>query len=129
MTRLLLDTHVLLWWSAEPEKLPSTVHDAMREHRDRTFVSAVSAYEIALKHRIGKLPNVEGLIAELSHSLVEDGFQQMPVSCRHAIVAGGLDLRHKDPFDRLLIAQALVEKVTLVSKEDLFDSFGVDRLW
>lgn len=101
----------------------------MNRDDNNIFVSAVSAYEIALKNKIGKLPGVEDLIDNFSLRLTEDGFRQLPISARHALIAGRLDLAHKDPFDRLLIAQALHDKLTLVSREKPFDQYGVRRLW
>lgn len=129
MSDFLLDTHTFLWLTVLPERLPPAVQVAAGDPRNGVFVSAASAYEIALKNRTGKLPGVEGLIADYPAKLAELSFQQLEITTRHAIVAGGLDLRHKDPFDRLLIAQALVEGLTLLSNEKLFDSFGVRRIW
>ena len=93
------------------------------------FVSAVSALEIATKHRIGKLPQAAVLAARFEHEVEALGFQPLPVSLTHARVAGSLPIPHKDPFDRLLIAQAIVEDMFLVSNEAVFDGFGVSRLW
>jgi len=93
------------------------------------FVSAVSAMEIATKHRLGKLPEAAVLATRFEAEIEALGFDAMPISLTHARVAGALAIPHKDPFDRLLIAQALVEGITLVSNESVFDSFGVSRLW
>ena len=129
MNGFLLDTHTLLWWYTEPERLPRAVFQILNAPGERRYVSSVSAYEIALKHRTGKLPGVDDLVAQFAYVLAESGFTQLAVGCDHALIAGGLDLRHKDPFDRLLIAQALVEEVTMLSNEKRFESFGVRRLW
>lgn len=128
MTELLLDTHALLWWYSEPDKLPTEVMTRLREGGDTVWISAVSAYEIALKNKIGKLPGVEPLLEDFAFVLVENGFKQLPVSVRHSLVAGRLELDIKDPFDRLLVAQALVDDLTIVSRERPFDQFGVHRL-
>lgn len=85
--------------------------------------------EIATKHRLGKLPEAAVLAASFELEIEALGFDPLPISLTHARLAGALAIPHKDPFDRLLIAQALVEEMTLVSKEVMFDSFGVSRLW
>ena len=126
---LLLDTHALLWWNTASEKLPNNVRDALNGKGQRVCVSAVSGYEIALKNRIGKLPDAAPFLEEFALTLMSDGFEQLSVTCRHAIVAGQLDPHLKDPFDRMLIAQALVEDLTIVSNEKPFDLYNVRRLW
>lgn len=93
------------------------------------FVSAVSAMEIATKHRIGKLPEAAVLAARFESEIETLGFHPLSVTLTHARTAGSLPIAHKDPFDRLLIAQALVEDVLLVSNEAAFDGYGVSRLW
>ena len=85
--------------------------------------------EIATKHRLGKLPEASVLAARFELEMEALGFDALPISLTHARVAGSLSIPHKDPFDRLLIAQALVEEMTLVSNEVVFDRFGVSRLW
>lgn len=129
MTGLLLDTHAVLWWYAQSEKLPLDVREALVKKDEQVWVSAVSAYEITLKNRVGKLPGVEGLIDDFSLRLVEDGFRQLPISCRHALTAGGLRLTLRDPFDRLLIAQALTDNLRMVTREAVFEQYGVRRFW
>ena len=93
------------------------------------LVSAVSAYEITLKHRMGKLPQADAAARNFSFVAGLEGFGEVPISCGHAQVAGQFDHPHRDPFDRLLIAQAVTEGLTLVSNERVFDTFGVSRLW
>lgn len=126
---LLLDTHTLLWWNTASEKLPASVRDALNRRDQRVCVSAVSGYEIALKNKIGKLPDAARFLDEFTQTLVADGFEQLSITCRHAIVAGRLDPAHKDRFDRMLIAQALIEDLTILSNEKPFDQYGVRRLW
>ena len=125
----LLDTHTLLWWNTAAERLPNSVMDALNRREQRICVSAVSGYEIALKNRIGKLPDAVPIIEEFAQTLDADGFEQLSVTCRHAIVAGRLDPAHKDPCDRMLMAQALVEDLTIISNEKPFDQYNVRRLW
>jgi PIN domain nuclease of toxin-antitoxin system len=104
-----------------------------REALDRAdaaiYVSAVSAFEITLKHRLGKLPEASPLVANFKAMLSAENFEPLALNLDHATAAGALPIEHRDPFDRLLIAQALVENLTLVSNERLFDTAGVARLW
>ena len=85
--------------------------------------------EITTKFRLGKLPEAKGLADRLAIMAHEQNFNELPITVAHAQIAGGLPIPHKDPFDRLLIAQAQLERATLVSNEALFDMFGVRRLW
>lgn len=125
----MLDTHSLLWWFNKPHLLSTEARAQIEERRNRVLVSAISGYELALKHRLGKLDAVGPLLDVLVDWIPGEGFQPLEATLEHALAAGRLDLRHRDPFDRFLIAQALVEDVELVSNEKLFDSFGVRRLW
>jgi PIN domain nuclease of toxin-antitoxin system len=127
--RLLLDTHAVVWWFRGDLRLPKRVRDAIANEADAVFVSAVSAFEIALKHRLGKLPEASMLVRRFSSISEEQGFAPLPVTIRHGLAAGELPIAHRDPFDRLIIAQALVENLKLASNERLFDAAGVDRLW
>jgi PIN domain nuclease of toxin-antitoxin system len=126
---LLLDTHVLIWWFADDPKFPLRVRNRLETSADEIFVSSVSAFEIATKHRIGKLPHVEALLDGYAGHLAGQGFVELPVSSGHALKAGALPFDHRDPFDRLLIAQALTERLSLVSNEAIFDQTGVSRVW
>jgi len=127
--RLLLDTHALIWWLAGNVSLPRTARNLIDDERNDVFVSAATVWEIATKHRIGKLPDV-GVIAADAHGWIdEQGFLELPVTVRHGQTAGALPGPHKDPFDRMLIAQAIAEDLVLISNEKLFDSYGVKRLW
>ena len=93
------------------------------------MVSAASAWEIATKHRIGKLPNAEALALDISGAIAGQNFEELPITVEHAVRAGSLPGPHRDPFDRMLIAQALSDNLVLVSIEPLFDNYGVLRLW
>lgn len=127
--KLLLDTHALIWWGQADPRMAAAVRDAIDSDENEIYVSAVSAMEIATKYRLGKLPGA----MPLAHGFVEEteavGFRPLPVSLRHAQTAGNLDIPHKDLFDRLLIAQAIIEGMTLVSNESEFEAFGVTLLW
>ena len=124
----MLDTHALLWAFTEPSRLPIRVRAAL-EGPCRVLVSAASVYELAYKHRLGKLDEAELFLDDLDSDLASKSFERLDVTLDHAMVAGRLDLMHRDPFDRILIAQALTERVELVSNEKLFDEYGVRRLW
>ncbi len=127
--RLLLDTHVLLWWSEDSGDLGHHARRVLEQGRDELLVSAVSAYEMTFKHQLGKLPSGTALLADLDGYLVEQSFGTLPITWRHAAFAGRLSTEHRDPFDRLLAAQALVEDLTIVSNDQALDQFGVRRLW
>lgn len=126
---LLLDTHALLWWVAGDDNLSSAARRAISDEANSVRVSAVCAYEIAFKHRLGKLPEALLIVQSFDAELNRQGFGGLPVSIAHALRAGALPLTHRDPFDRLLIAQALSDDLTLISNERMFDDFGVKRLW
>ena len=129
MTEFLLDTHALIWWFNDDPSLPAKAKAAIADPATRVHASSVSAFEIANKHRIGKLPEVSTLLNDYAELLDGQDFFELPVTTSHALTAGALDIPHRDPFDRLLIAQARVEGLTLISNEALFDRCGVKRLW
>jgi len=127
--RLLLDTHAFLWWLAGDEALSVPARTAIADEGNDVFVSAASAWEITTKHRLGKLPGVASIVADLDGAVAGQGFIALPISLRHAQTGGALPGPHRDPFDRMLIAQAMVETLVLVSNEQVFDIYGVARLW
>jgi PIN domain nuclease of toxin-antitoxin system len=127
--KLLLDTHALIWWFQGSPRLSPKVREAIDQPGALVLVSAVSAFEIALKHRLGKLPEAAILVRQFSAMTAEQGFEPLPVTLAHGLAAGDLAIGHRDPFDRLLIAQAMLERATLASNEQLFDAAGLDRLW
>ena len=127
--RLLLDTHALIWWLAGDEKLSLRARDAIADEANAVAVSAASAMEVTTKHRIGKLPDAALLAQDFEAIVADQGFSELSISVRHARLAGEMRLAHKDPFDRLLIAQALVEDMVLISNETRFDDSAVKRLW
>jgi PIN domain nuclease of toxin-antitoxin system len=127
--RLLLDTQALIWWLAGDEALSRSARKAIGDEDIDTLVSAASAMEIATKFRIGKLPGAALLAQDFETIIAEQGFGELPISVHHARLAGEMKIAHKDPFDRLLIAQAQAEDMVLVSNEALFDEFPIRRLW
>lgn len=127
--RLLLDTHALIWWLAGDEALSRHARDAIADHANSVAVSAASAMEVATKFRIGKLAGAALLARDFEGIVAAQGFDELAISVHHARLAGEMKIAHKDPFDRLLIAQAQAEDMVLVSNEALFDGFSVQRLW
>ncbi len=127
--RLLLDTHALVWWWTDDRRLPEKARAAVAAPANTILVSAASMWEIATKHRLGKWPEVEALIARFDASLRRSRFVPLMVTITHARVAGGLDHPHRDPFDRMLAAQALSDDASIVSGDPVFASFGVGVVW
>ena len=126
--RLLLDTHALLFWSTGDKKLSPKAKRAIASKTNEVFVSAASAWEIATKVRFGKL-EWPASVGTVNAYVLEQGFRPLPISLGHAERAGQLRIAHRDPFDRMLIAQALTEEMWLASNEEFFDSAGVKRYW
>jgi PIN domain nuclease of toxin-antitoxin system len=127
--RLLLDTHAYLWWLGGDVSLPQRIRAMIGDLETPVLVSAASAWEIATKHRLGKLPGAAAIVSDIEASVRRQGFEPLSVTMRHGQRAGSLPGHHRDPFDRMLIAQAMLEDCVLVSNERLFDSYGVNRLW
>jgi PIN domain nuclease of toxin-antitoxin system len=127
--RVLLDTHALLWWASGDTKLPRRIRAVIADESNEVTVSAASAWEIATKHRVGRLVAPEALLEGLLDYLEDQHFTDLPVSVRHAQRAGTLASNHRDPFDRVLVAQAQIEGFAIVSVDRVFDDFGVRRVW
>ena len=127
--RALLDTHAFLWWVAESSRLSESAYRAIADEENDIAVSAASAWEIATKHRLGRLPGADALAFDISAAIAEQGFGGMSITVDDASRAGALPQYHRDPFDRMLIAQALSRNLVLISNESLFDRYGVRRLW
>lgn len=126
--QLLLDTHTLIWWLAG-DRLPDAAREAIADAQNEVYVSAVSAWEVATKARIGKLPNAMLLAQNFTTEIAQQDFLPLAISVEHGQRAGNLPGQHKDPFDRMLIAQAQAENLVLVSNEAIFDQYGISRLW
>ena len=122
--RLLLDTHTLLWTLGEPASLDSRARDAIEDEGNDVFVSAVSVWEIAIKRALGKLAAPDDLVIGIS----SQGFSPLPISWHHANLAGALPRHHADPFDRMLVAQAEAEGLTLVTRDARIPLYGVRTL-
>ncbi len=127
--RLLLDTHAFLWWLNGDERLPPSTREHIANQDNEVFVSAASAWEIATKARLGKLPGALEVAADVVGCIAAQDFSELAVSVAPAQRAGALPGPHRDPFDRLLIAQPHVEDLILISNETAFDTYAVRRLW
>ena len=126
--RVLLDTHAFVWWVADSRRLSGTARGTIRNEVNDIFISAASAWEIATKHRLGKFPEADALASDIRGAIARQGFEELPVSVGDAERAGRLTGPHRDPFDRMLIAQALAHDLAIVSNERAFDRYGVNRL-
>ena len=113
----LLDTPVVLWLLLDPDRVPDDLLGRLRQRSSRLLVSAASAWEVATKHRLGRLPEASDVVTSWQRHLEHLGVDDLPVSTAHALRAGGLDSPHRDPFDRVLVAQAQLEDVALVTAD------------
>ena len=127
--KLLLDTHTLLWWWGEPGKLSPRVLTLLRDPAYQIVVSAASAWEIATKHRIGKYPPGGRIMDGWEQRLATDGFLELAMSSRHAFRAGSIISPHRDPFDRMLAAQSILEHIPIVSADAAVSALGAERIW
>ena len=127
--RLLLDTHALLWWLDGDRRLSRKARTAITAESNSVIVSAASAWEITTKARLGKLPGAIDVAADVAGCVAGQGFSTLDITILHAQRAGRLPGDHRDPFDRMLIAQAQLEDLSLVSDDRVFDTYGVTRFW
>lgn len=127
--RVLLDSHTLIWALGDDPALGRDARKLLADPQVEKLVSGASAMEIMIKYRKGRLPQAEVLARDFKGVLERLDCAPLGVRFDHALLAGSLDIPHKDPFDRLLIAQARIERVPILSNETAFDAFGVERLW
>lgn len=127
--RVLLDTHVFLWWVADSSRLSARARGLIAAPGNPVFVSVASAWEIATKYRTGKLPEAAHVALDVAGIIAGQGFEELPITIADAERAGRLPGTHRDPFDRMLAAQALGRDLPLVSKDAVLDEFAVQRLW
>jgi PIN domain nuclease of toxin-antitoxin system len=127
--RLLLDTHTLLWAFNGSSSLSTRARRILEDGANEILVSAISAWEIATKVRLGKFATGEDLISDFSFYLAQLGVDPLPISIEHALRAGRLPGEHRDPFDRMLIAQAQAEDIPILSNDRIFDEYHVQRVW
>jgi PIN domain nuclease of toxin-antitoxin system len=127
--KCLLDTHALLWWLTDDPKLSGRARETIADAGNRILVSAASAWEIGIKHRLGKLDQISDALSRFDELILADGFEHLPISHRHAILAASLPSPHRDPFDRMLAAQSALEEAPLISVDRVFAQFDVSVIW
>ena len=127
--QLLPDTHTLIWWFEGSSRLSPQAQRAIADEENDVLISAASAWEIATKYRLGKLPSAEALARDVPGAIASQGFAELSITVADAVRAGALPGPHRDPFDRMLIAQALSHNLLLISNETIFDQYSVRRLW
>ena len=127
--RVLVDTLAFLWWLAGDRRLSEAALGVIGDPENRVLVSAASAWEITTKHRLGKLPGADIVAGDVMAAIEDHGFEPLEITVAHAERAGRLPGPHRDPCDRMLIAQSLAHDLPLVSNESLLDRYGVRRVW
>lgn len=127
--KVLLDTHTLLWATLSPASLSRQASAIIADGVNVILVSAASAWEIATKVRLGKLPGAETLEREFLDVMDDAGYTLLPIDAESALRAGRLTSEHRDPFDRIIAAQALASDIPILSTDSKLDSFGIRRIW
>lgn len=127
--KVLLDTHAYLWWLFDDSRLSATAREIVGNPDNEVFVSAATAWEIATKVRIGRLPSAEVLARDFSGWIARANFLELPIQVRHAQHAGAWPQAHRDPFDRMLAAQSQLEDLPLISTDPLMETFGIAVIW
>ena len=127
--KALLDTHALLWWIFDDPRLSETAKQVIADSENEIFVSSASGWEIATKHRIGKLPEAKEAATKLPDLLRRARFRELPITLEHAIAAGSLPGPHRDPFDRMLIAQSFAEDLSVLTNDPVFDDYEAVVIW
>jgi PIN domain nuclease of toxin-antitoxin system len=127
--RFLVDTHTFLWAILSPEKLSDRVTEIFTDREAELLLSIATPWEMAVKAGIGKLENGADILDDFEHRVTASGYGMLETSVKHAIRSGSLPRYHKDPFDRLLIAQALDLDLPILSRDTIFDAYGVRRIW
>jgi len=125
----LLDSHALLWWWFDPDRLSTAVRELLSAPATQVLVSSASVWELSLKHHQGKLPELSGAIADLPGLLQADGFEGLPISLAHGLRAGGYSQPHRDPFDRMLAAQAELDRLVLLTADPQLSTFPCQTFW
>ena len=125
----LLDTHALLWWLHDDPRLSATARGLISDRANRILVSSASAWELATKYRLGKLPSATPLVKDIPHWLREAGFHELAVTVAHAQRAGSWPQPHRDPFDRMIAAQSALEQFPVLSRDAALDGFGIQIVW
>ncbi len=127
--RLLLDTHVFLWWIEDASALSRKARAVIANPENQCLLSLVSSWEMAIKLSLGKLKLPDAIERFVPDQLAANGFSQLPIDFRHVARVATLAFHHRDPFDRLLVAQAIEEKLPIITSDPLFAKYGVKRIW
>ncbi len=127
--RVLLDTHVFLWWVTGDSRLSSRAYEVIKETKNEIYLSAASGWEMAIKAGLGKLRLQAEPISFITEQLVINGFESLPVQLNHSLFVYSLPEHHRDPFDRLLVAQAKLENLPLVTADNKIRQYEVEVLW
>ncbi|OYD98579.1 PIN domain nuclease [Nostoc sp. 'Peltigera membranacea cyanobiont' 213] len=127
--KLLLDTQCWLWWFAQPERLNEEAIAHIADENNELWLSVASIWEIGIKVAIGKLPLPDPLDNYISSRMAQLGMRSLEITASHALQAAALPLHHRDPFDRMLIAQAQIEEMTLVSSDSMFKKYDISLIW
>jgi len=127
--RLLLDTHVFLWWVEDAPALSHKARKVIVDSENQCFLSLVSIWEMAIKLSLGKLKLPDAIERFIPEQLAANGFSQLQIDFRHVARVAALTFHHRDPFDRLLVAQAIEEKLPVITADPLFAKYGVKRIW
>jgi PIN domain nuclease of toxin-antitoxin system len=128
-SRFLLDTHVLLWWLFDDHRLTVLARSIIRNPANTILISSASGWEISTKYRLGKLPHAEEVVNDLPSLLRRARIDVLPITIEHALAAGALPGPHRDPFDRMLIAQGRIEKLSIVTSDAAFKQYSVSLVW
>lgn len=129
MKKFLLDTHTFIWWIEDSPQLSKKIRKILENLENDCFLSLASCWELAIKSSIGKIKLSLPLRDLIPQHLAINDFKQLPISFRHVVRVESFDWHHRDPFDRLIAAQTLEEKLILLSADSIFDLYGVDRIW
>jgi PIN domain nuclease of toxin-antitoxin system len=129
--RVLSDTHTLAWMIGQPDNLSSKVKTLLEAPETKLLVSAVSIWEMSIKYKLGRWPEVAPFMDEdlYNRFIKQLDAEELFISSRHTRLAGQFDMSHKDPFDRLVVAQAVLEGIPILSKDDVLDEFPITRIW
>ena len=122
--KLIFDTHVLLWWLEDPANVSEAARYAIADPNNEVYLSAVSVWEVAIKRGLGKLDAPSDFV----EASVECGLLTLPISIQHALATEHLPMHHRDPFDRMLVAQAIVENATLLTRDPLIPPYGISTI-
>lgn len=127
--RVLIDTHVFIWWTSEPTRLSPSVYDILTAPDTEPILSIVSVWEMQIKESLGKLSLKTALSNLVDDEISRNHIHLLPIQLSHIYALNHLPFHHRDPFDRLLIAQSMLEKLVIVSIDEKFDAYGVNKLW